>query len=265
MASKFGELVIALQLTHGVSSAALVAAAGVSDMVLQEILDGDIVPPHATVKRLADALKTPVADLLDKLPASDVLHKLTDIEIFAAGTWNGDKYSVADLDHMVAAFDGVGYRPPVKLGHTDDPGAPAFGWVEKIWRVGNKLLANFMDLPTAVFIAIKNRRYDSVSSEIFWNLKRDAAVFPRALKAVALLGAGIPGVAGLKPLREAFNGAVGDIHVYKLTPEEIMGKDDDKVAAELTAAQTKIAELTAQVAKLQTGGDADAIKTFQTQ
>ena len=90
-------------------------------------------------------------------------------------------------------------------------------------------------------------------------------MFPRALKAVALLGAGIPGVAGLKPLREAFNGAVGDIHVYKLTPEEIMGKDDDKVAAELTAAQTKIAELTAQVAKLQTGGDADAIKTLQTQ
>src|SRR3990167_7323974 len=42
------------------------------------------------------------------------------VEVFAAGTWNGDEYSQEHLDGIVAAFaDGLkeGIKPYLKLGH----------------------------------------------------------------------------------------------------------------------------------------------------
>ena len=146
---------------------------------------------------------------------------ISDVEIFRVGTWNGDKYVAKDLDDMVAAFDGIGYRPPVKLGHKEDSGDPAYGWVASLKRVGDKLIATFEDIPDKLFTAIKNRQFDTVSSEIFWNIKRNGSTFRRALKAVAILGAEIPAVADLKPLRdsvEAFTGSdMSLVHSYTVS------------------------------------------------
>ena len=179
------------------------------------------------------------------------LHDLSGVEVFRAGTWNGDKYTTGDLDDMVAAFDAVGFRPPVKLGHKENSGDPAYGWVKAIKRVGDKLIADFMDLPVQVFNAIKSRAFDTVSSEIFWNLKRGSENFRRVLKGVALLGAEIPAVAGLKPLRESF--AVSDsIHFYNLIDEDIMDKTPDELLAEENAA------LKARIELLEKAGDHSA-------
>ncbi len=52
---------------------------------------------------------------------------------------------------------------------------------------------------------IAARAYAAVSCEIFWDLKRNGRTFPRALKAVALLGAGVPAVSGLKPLYQCLS------------------------------------------------------------
>src|SRR5947208_13550037 len=52
--------------------------------------------------------------------------------IFRTGTWNGDDYSTTDLQQMADAFTKVGFQPPFKLGHIDDPGAPAIGWVSAL-------------------------------------------------------------------------------------------------------------------------------------
>jgi len=152
------------------------------------------------------------------------LFKLKGVEIFKAGTWNGDAYSVKDLDDMVAAFDHVGFKPPVKLGHKESSGAPAFGWIENLRRQGDKLVADFHDLPEAVFKAIKSRAFDTVSSEVFWNIKRGGKNFRRALKAVALLGAEIPAVSDLMPLRNNFS--IDDVdfaslQVYQLSNEDM--------------------------------------------
>ena len=77
------------------------------------------------------------------------------------------------------------------------------------------------DLPDKLAAGIKDHRFDSVSPEIFFNLTRNGEKFRRALKAVALLGAEIPAVAGLKPLRESdlFNDG-SEFHVYTM-PKEI--------------------------------------------
>ncbi len=151
---------------------------------------------------------------------------LAGVEIFRSGRWNGDPYSVADLDEMVANFPLVGFQVPVKLGHADDPGEPAYGWVQSVRRLGDRLVADLIDLPEKVFRAIKERRFDAVSSEIFWDLERDGKTFRRVLKAVSLLGAEIPAVADLKPLREVFRGLVADededaeyLGVYSLKKE----------------------------------------------
>jgi hypothetical protein len=76
--------------------------------------------------------------------------------------------------------------------------------------VGKKLVADFTYLPDLVFAAIKERRYNTVSAEVFWNLKRGGGTYRRALKAVALLGAELPAVAGLRPLHEMFTGFESD-------------------------------------------------------
>ena len=128
---------------------------------------------------------------------------IKDIEIFRAGNWNGDDYTERDLDAMVDAFDVVGFKPPVKVGHAEKSGDPAFGWVAGIRRVGDRLIATLKDIPDQLFEMIRQRRYDSVSSEVYWNLNRNGVTYPRVLKAVALLGAEVPAVSDLAPLRDA--------------------------------------------------------------
>ena len=128
------------------------------------------------------------------------------VEIFKAGTWNGDTYTIDDLDLMIDAFGKVGFRPPVKLGHTKDSGARAFGWVENLRRIGDKLIADFTNVPSKLLELIRARAFDAVSAEVGWNMERNGKVFPRVLRAVALLGAAIPAVAGLRPVSTSIKG-----------------------------------------------------------
>lgn len=125
------------------------------------------------------------------------------VEVFKTGTHNGDEYTGKDLDDMVGAFKELDYSPAIKVGHTKDaPGCPAYGWVKNLRRVGDKLYADFEDMHDSVVDAVRNRLYDRVSAEIYFNLKRGEKTFRRALKAVALLGAEVPAVANLTPLHK---------------------------------------------------------------
>ena len=174
------------------------------------------------------------------------LYNMKNIDIFRAGKWNGDEYSIEDLDHMVSAFNKVGFQVPVKLGHGPQPDGRAFGWVASLRRQGDKLIANLRDIPKRVYDIIKERGLDTVSSEIFWNLKRNGTTFPRVLKAVALLGAETPGVSGLTPLRNSVHAALPKDGferevVYSTMREWTMDKIEELKA--------KIAELTKQLAE----------------
>ena len=176
----------------------------------------------------------------------DKLFSLKNVEIFRTGEWNGDKYTRDDLHDMVRNFNRVGFRPPVKLGHAENSGEPAYGWVETIKVVGDRLVADFMDLPRAVYTAIKQRRYDHVSAEIFWNLKRAGKTFRRALKAVALLGTETPAVADLKPLRDSIAGLSGatfeGLRSYQLSMEDLMAEKDEAALKKLEAQLAEQAE-----------------------
>lgn len=135
-------------------------------------------------------------------------YKIAGVEIFSEGEWNGDNYSKADLNEMVKTFDETkeGVRPYVKIGHAnkqkflDEEGLPAAGWIEKLYVKGDKLLADFSDIPKKVYELIKAKAYRKVSSEIFWNIKIKDKKYSRMVGAVALLGAETPGVYNLSDI-----------------------------------------------------------------
>lgn len=180
-----------------------------------------------------DGLKTitvPLADVSEYRASGGVIKG---VEIFRTGTWNGDRYTLRDLQDMVDAFGRTGFRVPVKLGHVENSGDPAFGWVTDLRIEGDRLIADFEDVPNDVIQMIRDKRFGSVSAEIFWNLERNGEKFRRALKAVALLGAETPGVGDLRPLFEAQFAGDKYSRIVQLTVSE---RNTMRTVAEIKAA-----------------------------
>ena len=165
-------------------------------------------------------------------------YKQTGVEIFSVGNWNGDDYTIEDLNTMVAAFEETkqGAQPFLKLGH--DPkqkliqadGLPAAGWIERIYVRGNKLFADFTDIPKKVYDLIQAKAYKKVSSEIFWNIKVGEKTYKRMLAAVALLGADTPGVMNLNDILAMYSneGKIGEnLKIYDNAFEVLTSKPNN--------------------------------------
>lgn len=133
------------------------------------------------------------------------MHTIKNVQIFKVGKWNGDSYSRDDLEDMRTNFYQVGFAVPVKLGHSERSGDMAYGWVANLKLESETLVADFTDVGDELYGLIRDRRFDAVSAEIYWNLERNGRKFRRVLKAAALLGAETPGVSHLAPLRTVVN------------------------------------------------------------
>lgn len=157
------------------------------------------------------------------------LKTIDGVEVFAVGEWNGDNYTTEDLDIMVDAFQETSetFTPPLKFGHDDNQtilqqdGLPAAGWISNLRRMGEKLIADFVDIPKQVFELIKNKAYDTVSAEIFWDAKVNGVSYKRVLSAVALLGADVPAVTNLQRIRDRFK-LKGSVKRYDLKQKAFM-------------------------------------------
>ena len=140
---------------------------------------------------------------------------ISNCPIFSVGQWNGDVYTEADLDHMVAAFGSVGFQPPLKLGHDErqplgkSDGMPSIGWVANLRRAGQHLLCDLKNLPKKVYEAIRRKNYNRVSAEVYWDFQANGKTYPRVLKALALLGADVPAVTSLEALETLYHDAEG--------------------------------------------------------
>lgn len=188
------------------------------------------------------------------------LKSINGVEIFSVGKWNGDNYTLEDLNEMVRAFNDnkKGVRPYIKLGHDSkqkliqSDGMPAAGWIDKIYVSGNKLVADFVDIPSKIYDLIKTKAYRKVSSEIFWNIKIGEKIYKRMLAAVALLGADTPGVMNLNDILAQYNnketyekiglGEELDLKLFDLTnPMEgdFMEKTEKEIKLELELQKQK--------------------------
>ena len=82
---------------------------------------------------------------------------------------------------------------------------PALGWVTNLRRMGKQLVADFRDVPRAIYDLIKRKAYNRVSAEVYWDYEDAGRKLPRVLKAVALLGAEIPAVTSLAALESLYD------------------------------------------------------------
>jgi hypothetical protein len=190
-------------------------------------------------------------------------------EIFAVGTWNGMDFTPEDLEDIVANFNLLNdtHKVPLKFGHNKEQkitdGQPAIGWISKLIKQGDKLFADFTDMPKVVFEAIKNKLYRTVSVELLFNVSKETGErFNHVLDAVALLGADKPAVSGLADLdallatrtefvgghRVAFETIAGTSKKFKSNDSKEQDMDEKQIQALIDKATnplvTQITELT---------------------
>ena len=116
-------------------------------------------------------------------------------EIFRAGKYEPQgEFTESDLDQIAKNYDPSKHEAPLVIGHPkiEDP---AFGWVEAIKRVGDRLLAKFKQVEPTFANMVNEGRYKNVSVRLRkgdngWNLRH-----------VGFLGAAPPAVEGLKPVQ----------------------------------------------------------------
>ena len=124
------------------------------------------------------------------------------VEVFRVGTHTdsaGRKHTVteADLD-KVATYNPAYHEAPIVIGHPAQ-NAPAFGWVEKVYREGPGLFMDFKD--------VQPEFEDAVRRGLF--KKRSISLYPDGtLRHVGWLGAVPPAVKGLKDVQFAEGEAV---------------------------------------------------------
>lgn len=223
-------------------------------------------------------------------------YKITGVEIFSAGTWNGIEHTVADLHAMATSFSALrpGWIPSLKLGHDKNQqvarssGLPSVGWVERVYVIGDKMLADFDNIPEQVFRLIEKRAYRKVSCEIYYGVKVGEASYSHVLAAVALLGSELPGVMNLndilgqyskmsegevfailekqdtfKQYSRTFELQQTEAKVSKTELELKLEKENADQKAQFEALQTKNAELEKQAtefAEFKAQAEADKVK-----
>lgn len=120
------------------------------------------------------------------------------IEVFRTGlhtdsAGNSQQWSETDLDKIAGLYNSQypEHEAPLVLGHpkTDDP---AFGWVQKLQRIGQKLYAFVDGVSDKIRDLVNGGAYKKVSIALYGD---------GLLRHVGLLGAAAPAVKGLAPLQ----------------------------------------------------------------
>lgn len=187
------------------------------------------------------------------------------VEIFSCGTWNGDEYTMEDLNEMVTAFNETqkGVRPYIKLGHDDkqellqQDGLPAAGWIDRLYIKGDKLVADISDIPKKIYDLIQTKAYRKVSSEIYWNLKVGEKLYKRFLGAVALLGTDMPGRMNLSDILGQYKALTTETpKIYTENIFDIKQKEVNIKNKEEKIMEEKVQELEAELKKFKADAEA---------
>jgi hypothetical protein len=177
--------------------------------------------------------------------AFDVLN----VPIFKAGHWNGAPVTENDLDEIVKSFAEIGgvIKPYLKLGHDkgqkllQENGYPAAGWITNVKKVGDEILADFRQVPEKIKGLIDKRAYGRFSSEIYHNLKSGEKVYPRVLKAVALLGGDSPAVNTLDDFIDLYHETEFDAELIVYDKFEVTHMADENKDLEMRIKEYELA------------------------
>lgn len=167
-------------------------------------------------------------------------HELKGIEIFAAGHWNGEDYNEAHLETIARSFEKTKdyLKPYLKIGHGEKQRLlagdelPAAGFIQRVYKSGNKLLADITKVPRVIYELIRRKAYSRVSSELFVNFRANNETHPLALKAVAILGGETPAVHTLSDILNWYT--VDDTVIAYRKQDDIREVDIDVAAFNLS-------------------------------
>jgi hypothetical protein len=133
--------------------------------------------------------------------------ELRDVEILRTGKWNGHEWTEAHLDEAVRNFndkiseaqllitkDGTHEAERMTL-----PGGAALGFVSKMWRSGQKLFANFKQIPKKIAELIHDGALKLRSIEAWLDYETaDDERHGRVIDGVLFFGDQVPAVHGVQ-------------------------------------------------------------------
>ena len=131
--------------------------------------------------------------------------KVVFVEMFRAGpqiSSTGQKlvFTETDLDQVVGSYNPTQHEAPLMIGHDQEDGTPALGWVQKIWRKGQELWGKVELTPKAEQL-IKDGVFKKVSSS-FYLPEAETNPTPGKLSLRHLGLVSIPAVKGLTAFSE---------------------------------------------------------------
>ncbi|MBK7377791.1 MAG: hypothetical protein IPJ03_02090 [Ignavibacteriales bacterium] len=119
-----------------------------------------------------------------------------EFEIFKTGSHTSDKgitkdYSLDDLNFIAQSYDPEVQEAPIVIGHPVDS-SPAYGWVESLKVVGDRLIAKAKDLIPEFKEALDKKLYKKRSISLDSEGK---------LRHIGFLGGALPAVKGLADIQ----------------------------------------------------------------
>ena len=184
------------------------------------------------------------------------------VEVARTGTFADSQgrpqtFTVQDLDNIVAGYNPANRQAPLVFGHPQKDSAPAYGWVDALRRVGQKLLARFAHVPDNVRELVAQKHYRHVSLSFMPDRV--------TLRHVALLGAAQPAIDALRDVDLA-----GEPGIYVDFADQKGGHmNPEELQRQIGQLQAQIEQLKAENASLKKGKedaakaktDAEAAKT----
>lgn len=144
--------------------------------------------------------------------------KVIFVEMFRAGpqiSSTGQKmvFTEGDLDQVVSTYNPDTHEAPLIIGHDQDDGTPALGWVRKVWRKGKELWGKVELTPKAEQL-IRDGVFKKVSSSFYLpEAETNPTPGNLALRHLGLVS--IPAVKGLTAFSE-----ISDQETITFTPSE---------------------------------------------
>lgn len=120
-----------------------------------------------------------------------------EIEVFRSGDY-GEKgaFSEKDVDQLVSDYDPSVHEAPITIDHAQS--GPALGWVDKLYKKGNKIIAKLKDLNEKFLDLLKKGAFKKRSIELYKKFDQTGRPY---LRAVSFLGAKPPEVKGLADIQ----------------------------------------------------------------
>lgn len=172
------------------------------------------------------------------------------IAIARTGTFRDSRgaehtFTASDLDEIAANYAAAPESAPLVFGHPED-NHPAYGWAKRVFRHGEKLFVQLVQVADKVREAVRKGHYKHVSMSLHPGGKR--------LRHIGLLGAVPPAISGLGPVEMSSN----DFLTLNFAAADLDADNDSKGAMtmgpedikRLGALEEQVKELTQQVQTL---------------